>query len=462
MPRPKKNQRYQLQTYKNPGGTESYRVTGTSPDGKRIRKNFSERTQAVREMADLEEEASRLGSGQRLQRTRLSPEELADAEAASESAGSRRLAPIITHYLSLEVRAKACGITLDTAMRFTEGHYRDEVQEATILNASEEFLDSRTSSQRTSRNYKAGMKLLLKPDPNRLVNNFGVADIDARLRDYSNTNTKKTYLRIFSVFFNWAKRHHYCLENPCDRVDKIPKDNRQIAILSFDEIQRLLYAAMQYQDGAAVAPVAIGLFAGLRPSEIAELKASDVTPNKIHVSGGKMKRTFKRVVPISANLAKWLKKYPFNGLPNGWDSKHKVLRAATNATRWAQDVIRHTSVSYQTERDQDEGLTAFNCGTSKQMMDRHYRNSVANEELLAAFWDLTPEAVKNAAPEIELPVKLKPDWPAKNELKKLVWKKPLIHAAKEIGVSDVALKRRCVKLGIALPAQGHWLRQRPH
>jgi hypothetical protein len=40
----------------------------------------------------------------------------------------------------------------------------------------------------------------------------------------------------------------------------------------------------------------------------------------------------------------------------------------------------------------------------------------------------------------------------------LVWAKPLIHAGKDIGVSDVALKKRCVKLGIQLPRLGHWMR----
>jgi hypothetical protein len=35
----------------------------------------------------------------------------------------------------------------------------------------------------------------------------------------------------------------------------------------------------------------------------------------------------------------------------------------------------------------------------------------------------------------------------------------LIHAARDIGVSDVALKKRCVKLGIELPRQGHWVKR---
>ena len=49
---------------------------------------------------------------------------------------------------------------------------------------------------------------------------------------------------------------------------------------------------------------------------------------------------------------------------------------------------------------------------------------------------------------------------AKAALKKLVWEKPLRHAAADIGVSDVAQKKRCVKLGIRLPPRGHWARQR--
>ena len=62
-------------------------------------------------------------------------------------------------------------------------------------------------------------------------------------------------------------------------------------------------------------------------------------------------------------------------------------------------------------------------------------------------------------PEIVLPGKPKIVWPTKNALAKLVWEKPLIHAAKDIGVSDVALRKHCVKAGIELPKQGHWVRQ---
>ena len=72
------------------------------------------------------------------------------------------------------------------------------------------------------------------------------------------------------------------------------------------------------------------------------------------------------------------------------------------------------------------------------------------------FWSLTPGSLFKV--KVALPGHSEVDWPTKAKLKKLVWEKPLIHAAKDIGVSDVALRKHCVKLGIQLPPRGHWLR----
>ncbi len=62
--------------------------------------------------------------------------------------------------------------------------------------------------------------------------------------------------------------------------------------------------------------------------------------------------------------------------------------------------------------------------------------------------------------KINLPSTQQVDWPTKSKLKKLVWKKPLVHAPTAIGVSNVALKKHCEKLSIELPPRGYWLRER--
>ena len=71
----------------------------------------------------------------------------------------------------------------------------------------------------------------------------------------------------------------------------------------------------------------------------------------------------------------------------------------------------------------------------------------------------TPAKLRAKPPKVDLEIKRRVDWPEKKALAKLVWEKPLSHAAKDIGVSDVGLKKHCTKLGIELPRQGYWLKQ---
>lgn len=460
MARPKKEIRFLVSEIKRGSGKKAYRLTGYKRNGDRVRKIFSTRAEADQERADLESEAAGQSTPARLKRTRLQDEQLADAEAAIKNIDDRGLAATVAHYLSIEKRLKSRGIEIDSAMSFVESHYREELVSVSILNAYQEFIESRSgTATRTKQFYESTLRLLLKPDPNKELSAFTVADIEKILGCYTNVNSKKAYRTALAVFFNWSVRHRYCLENPCDRLDKLPRDMSQISTLSLEESKRLLYAATLLQDGASAATVAIGLFAGLRPSEIGDLNTGDILKDKIRVRGGKMRRRdLNRSAPIPPVLASWLKEFPFKGLPAGWDGKLKKLKKATKAKAWVQDIIRHTSITFQTERDKNEALTAYNCGTSIQMMNRHYRDSIDDDKTIAEFWSLTPAKLRAKPPEVTLEIKRRVDWPNKKTLTKLVWQKPLIHAAKEIGVSDVALRKHCVKLGIVLPRQGHWIK----
>lgn len=460
MARPKKVILFRILEFQNFSGNISYRVTGSNPDSTRVRKNFPTRLEAEQERADLETKAAGQTAPAQLKRTRLTDEQLADAEAAIKTADGRRVSEIVSHYLNLEKRLKSRSLGIDAAVSFTESHYREELVSVSILNAKDEFIESRSDREiRTKQFYESTLRLLLKPDPNKELSAFTVADLEKILKRYKNPNTKRAYRTAISVFFSWAVRHRYCLENPCDRLDKLPRDMTQISALSLEECKRLLYAATQLHDGAAASCLAIGIFSGLRPSEIADLSPEDILKDRIRVSGGKLRRKLKRTVPVSPVLSAWLDRYPFSGLPQGWDYKMKALKKSTKAKKWVQDIIRHTSITFQTERDKNEALTAYNCGTSIQMMNRHYRDSIDDEKAVKEFWSLTPTKILAKKEKVELPVRTRVDWPPKKVLEKLVWKKPLKHAAADIGVSDVALKKHCVKLGLALPPRGYWLRE---
>ena len=461
MARPKKLIHFKITKFKNAtSGTSSWRVTGTQKDGTRVRKNYANRAEAVQEQADLEVEFAGGQEHRKAVRTSLESDQLSDAESALKLLNGMSLSTVVAHYLNLQTRVRAKGETLDQAIAFFESRYRPETQSITILNATAEYLRTRQGlSEATRANYKTGLLLLQKKDPNKPVHTFTVGDIESALKSYKNVRSQRSFRLIFSVFFRWAVRHHYTLENPCARLDKLPKEMTQIAMLSLEESKRLLYAALTYGDGAAATPVAIALFAGLRPSELTALKAEDIGDKVIRVSGGKLRRKLKRAVPIPPVLAAWLERQPFTGLPAGWNYKLKQLKKATKAAKWVPDILRHTAISFQTERDKNEAFTAFHCGTSIQMMNLHYRHTVDDEQVVKAFWDLTPAKILAKKPAVELPTVRRITWPTKAELRKLVWQKPLVHAAKDLGVSDVALKKHCVKSGIDLPPAGHWIRQ---
>ena len=44
----------------------------------------------------------------------------------------------------------------------------------------------------------------------------------------------------------------------------------------------------------------------------------------------------------------------------------------------------------------------------------------------------------------------------RSELYELVWKEPVSHVAKRFGISDIALRKTCVKHNIPTPPLGYW------
>lgn len=56
------------------------------------------------------------------------------------------------------------------------------------------------------------------------------------------------------------------------------------------------------------------------------------------------------------------------------------------------------------------------------------------------------------------PLTEKIQWPNNEKLAELVFTEPLIKLAKNLGVSDNAIRKRCKRFNIYLPKRGHWLK----
>jgi hypothetical protein len=55
----------------------------------------------------------------------------------------------------------------------------------------------------------------------------------------------------------------------------------------------------------------------------------------------------------------------------------------------------------------------------------------------------------------------KPITLSREDLYQIAWSKPMSELAKDFGISDVALAKRCKRLGIPLPGRGYWARIEP-
>ena len=52
----------------------------------------------------------------------------------------------------------------------------------------------------------------------------------------------------------------------------------------------------------------------------------------------------------------------------------------------------------------------------------------------------------------------KSKWYSRDDLYELIWSRPMTKLAGEFGISDVALSKKCKKLGIPRPGLGYWRR----
>lgn len=92
---------------------------------------------------------------------------------------------------------------------------------------------------------------------------------------------------------------------------------------------------------------------------------------------------------------------------------------------------------------------ALQNGTSSNVIEQHYREVIEDKSAVKTFWNLTPMAVEGVDCNLAQP--LKPKWPDKAKLVEMVEQMPLTKVGEAIGVSDNAVRKRCVKLGTDLP-----------
>jgi integrase/recombinase XerC len=162
---------------------------------------------------------------------------------------------------------------------------------------------------------------LFRAATNRPLRDIDVDDIESFLASKRTPATRRAYLSDLSSFYGWATKRGHLEHDPTTAVDRPKVPPRAPTPINATDVDRLLAAV---EPGSATERIVyLGLFAGLRASEIARLHTDDVDfdANVIVIRSGKGGGD--AVLPMAPQLAEVLRYRP-RGPVVGLTRRHDV------------------------------------------------------------------------------------------------------------------------------------------
>jgi integrase len=143
--------------------------------------------------------------------------------------------------------------------------------------------------------------------------------------------------------------------------------------------------------------ICIGLFAGLRPTEVERINWSNVhfDNNIISVEPNQTKVKRSRHAELNTTLNKWLKVSNKNISikPPNFQRLMKSFKSELNI-EWIPDGLRHTYATYWIPIHQQKDLLANYMGNSRSVIDKHYLKPALKQDA-EKFWSLIPDIKSN-------------------------------------------------------------------
>jgi integrase len=209
--------------------------------------------------------------------------------------------------------------------------------------------------------------------------------------------TVKNYRRIIRTLFNYAKTLKACAENPVDGSFKPSKPNHEVGILEVKEAVALLTAAHERPD--ILPAIALGLFAGVRDSELKRLDWGDVSFDSgfITIRPTNAKKKSRRIIEIRPTLRAWLeplRKISGRVWPPGSRGRAltEVTHKAAGIAQWKHNALRHSFASYGLAQWKNANALALEMGNTPKVLLENYQELVLPKDA-EAFWSLTPAKV---------------------------------------------------------------------
>ncbi len=388
-----KHVKFVIKEFTNPSGEVVFRVSGWL-DGKRVRKNLPSREEAKAEVDVLEIEAVQAETGIRRTVTRLTEDELHEAEAVV-----RRLAG----------KPRSLSFYVDFAL----ANYREPVCQKPLAEAATEYVAAKKhefEQDLISDSYFVRLEREIERVPKRIPVATVAELTSARLVAYFEFGggSRKTYNNrrgTMSGFLKFALQREWITENPLAKIPahRIRRRRSGAQTLTVETAKKLM-EFIETNHPTAVPFFALCLFAGIRPclrtGEILRLKPEHVKIKEgvIRIDGEVSKVREPRTIKIQPNLAAWLRAYPLEKFPIIPANLQHLREKAVEKFDLTHDVMRHTFISMFVAKFRSLGEAALQAGNSESIIRKHYLD-LKSETEAEQFFGILPKRAEAIATE---------------------------------------------------------------
>ncbi len=307
------------------------------------------------------------------------------------------------------------GIGLISAAKFAVKHLKPPAGDITVQDLLSQFLDEKATMnlrERSLRDLKSRLGIFATTFGQRHVKDISQKEIEGWLKGMQllSARSRKNYRLSVSTFINYAISQGYLSLNPVNKISVPKEDWVPPCVLTIEEAQRLVQAAHRTHyrgnekpSGLGLLPyVALGLFAGIRSSELNQLDWRHISLERklatIPHTIAKKRRL--RNIDLEENCLQWLRLVERKAgkiAPPGALKKFKVLSVLAGFLDWKgthTNSMRHSFGSYTFAKTQDAQRTASLLGHrgDDQVLFDHYR-SLATKEDGERYFSITPQSI---------------------------------------------------------------------
>ena len=312
-------------------------------------------------------------------------------------------------------RLRQRGMSVVDAIEYALKHAPKKAGPITLADACAAYLSLRAelnSSTAYLANLKSHFETIKEDLGNPLIDAISKADLDLFIRGLTGKDgdtpalpkTKVNMIITLNALFNYAVEEGWRGENPAEKLRRPKLDEVDTAILTPDEVRKLLTEGSkpQYQD--VFPAMVLQLFGAVRRSEMPHIAWANIKDQYLRLDKTKVRK--KRPVELPDAALQWLAPFRnrvgFVFAPEGITLNAKDTRAIQDAYTYRvsqlakaaevsvpKNAIRHTPITYRVVNTGDVSGTAFWAGNSPRVIERHYLGAATKADA-QKFYALLP------------------------------------------------------------------------